>query len=119
MGSVEGNWKKKEAGGDQHGAGKQKAGTEDEGDAVLCALKADESYCRENKGKQAGDDLEIALKGGVGFERDWANPQGKQEYGKERDHVPEGRGRVVATGFERGFAHSFGTSWPGRALLPN
>src|SRR5215469_15937846 len=64
------NWlvrdvEEEEAGCYKHRARQQKSRTKNQRDAVLGALKANEGDSRKNKGKQASDNLEVALEGCV------------------------------------------------------
>lgn len=94
------------AGRHQDSAGKQEAGTEDEGNAVLRTLEPNEGHSREDKRQKARDNLQIALQGGVGVQRNRANPKSEQQNGKEGDNVPKGRSGTYVARFDRGFAHN-------------
>src|SRR5580692_9929795 len=74
--------KEEDTGGGEDGSGKQESGTEDQRDAVLGALKADQDDGSENEGEQTGSDLQIALQDGVRLKRHNAQPHREK---KEHD----------------------------------
>ena len=96
---------KKQAGRYQDRPGQEESRAKYQGDAVLRALKANQRDGGKNEGEKASDNLEVALKGGVGINRYRPDPQGEQQNRQEGDDMPEGRGRTTASGFEIGFAH--------------
>ena len=75
--------KEENAGGRKNSARKKKAAAENQGDAILRALEADESQRGKNEGQQSADDLKIALKNWIGFEGDGTQPVRHQE-GEQR-----------------------------------
>src|SRR5581483_3107638 len=89
-------FEKKEAGGAEHHSGKEKAGTEDEGDAVLRALEPDQGDGREHEREQPADDLQVALERRVGVDRNRAQPKRQKEDDEKRGGVPEKRRRLPA-----------------------
>jgi len=60
---------KEKAGGYQDRPGQQKSRAKYQGNAVLGTLEANQGDCRKNEGEKASDNLEVALKGGVGVDR--------------------------------------------------
>ena len=58
---------KKQAGRYQNRPGQEESRAKYQGDAVLRALKANQRDGGKNEGEKASDNLEIALKGGVGI----------------------------------------------------
>ncbi len=56
-----GKLEEQNAGAGKHRSGKHKSGAENQRDAVLRSLEANESNGGENKRQQAGYDLQIAL----------------------------------------------------------
>src|SRR5258708_33989092 len=65
----------------QDRAGEKKTRAEDQRNAVLCSLKANEGYGGENKCEQGRDDLQIALQNGVRGDGEAPQPQGKRKDG--------------------------------------
>jgi len=96
---------KKQAGRYQDRPGQEESRAKYQRDAVLRALKANQRDGGKNEGEKASDNLEVALKGGVGINGYRPDPQGEQQNRQEGDDMPEGRGRATASGFEIGFAH--------------
>jgi len=56
-----GNLEEEHAGTGENGAGKEKPSSQNERDAVLSTLKADQGDCGEDEGQNRGDDLQIPL----------------------------------------------------------
>lgn len=61
-----GDVEEQQAGSNKNGTRQQETGTQDEGNTVLRALKADEGDGGKDKRQKPGDNLQIALQGGVG-----------------------------------------------------
>jgi len=97
--------KEKGAGSGENGAGKKKAGAEDQGDAVLGALKADERDGGEDKGEQRGDGLKIAVKSWIGLDIDETKPSGDKEDAGEPAEVDQKNRYRIATVNGRSLAH--------------
>jgi hypothetical protein len=57
-------------------AGKEEAGAENQGDAILGSLKTNEGQHREDESEKAADDLEVALEKGIRLNGDAAQPVG-------------------------------------------
>jgi hypothetical protein len=71
--------KEEQAGRGEDGAGEKKSGAEDQGDAVLRTLEADEGDSGENESQQASGDLQIALQDGIWLEGHYAEPHGEEQ----------------------------------------
>src|SRR6266403_2081971 len=117
QGGVRKKLKKENAGGRQNGAGKKKSSAENEGDAVLSSLETNEGNRGKNKGEKPADDLQVALKNGIGLQLNSAKPiSGENHKEKDTEMRQKDRG-VAATALERGFAHGvaeLSSNLPGR-----
>src|ERR1700730_15498066 len=71
--------KKEQAGRGEDGAGEKESGAENQGNAVLRTLEADESDRGKHESQQTGGDLQIALQNGIRLEGDNAEPHGEEE----------------------------------------
>jgi len=96
-----------QAGRSENSAGEEKAGAEDQGNAVLRALKADEGYGGEDECEQAGGDLQIALQDGVGLEGNNAQPHGQEEKDDKARNTRQDGSVAIAGGNESGLGHCF------------
>jgi hypothetical protein len=97
--------KEKNAGGDQRSAGKQEARAQDQGDAVLGALEADEGYGGEDESENPGGDLQIALQDGVGAQDQLAQPVSGQENQDEARGVQQDALVLATFEYEVELAH--------------
>jgi hypothetical protein len=67
------------AGHNHRGAGKKKSGAKDQRNAVLRSLETNQRYCRKQKGKQTGGNLQVTLQYGIGPGGDLPQPVGRTE----------------------------------------
>ena len=104
-GSLRERLKEEDPGGNQDSAGKKEARAENQRDAVLRALEADESDGGEDEGQQAADDLEVTLKKGVRGHNKAAQPvRGENDEQKSAD-MRQKDSRAVARMRQRSLAH--------------
>jgi hypothetical protein len=106
------------AGRRQDGARKKKASAENQRNAVLGSLETDEGYGSENKCEKSADDLQVALKNGVGLKSDAAKPGSSENHKKKNGEMRQEDGGVAATHCQRSLAHGFtgiNVCSPGRA----
>src|SRR5260370_12103379 len=90
--------KKENVGSRKNGSGKKKCSAEKQRDAVLSALKADEGYGGENKGEKTADDLQIALKNGIGMKSKAAKPVRSENHKEKRSKMRQENLSVAAGG---------------------
>src|SRR5258708_4832700 len=84
-------------GSGQDRAGEKKTRAEDQRNAVLCSLKANEGHGGENKCEQGGDDLQIALQNCVRVYGEAPHPHGNEKDGeKSRDMRKDTRRALLA-----------------------
>ncbi len=50
----------------EHGSGEQEPGSQNQRDAILCPLKADQRYGCEYERQQTGDDMKVAMEHWIG-----------------------------------------------------
>ncbi len=90
----------------EDGAGKKESCAEDQGDAVLRALKADEDDGGEHERQQAGGDLQIALQDGVGLEGNETQPHREEKKDDEPRDTRQDGSYATAAGNQCGLGHS-------------
>src|SRR5438045_960195 len=100
--------KEEQAGGGQDGSGKKETGTENQRNAVLRTLKANQSDRGKDKCEQTTGDLEIALKDRVGLQRHDSQPHSEEKEQSEARNAGKQRGRATAAGGERSLDHKKG-----------
>jgi len=105
QGRVRKKLKKEDAGGRQNSAGKKKSRAENQRNAVLSSLEANEGNGGKNKGEKTADDLQVALKNGIGLQLDSAKPVSGENDKKEDGEMRQKDPGVGATACERGFTH--------------
>src|SRR5579864_4716304 len=108
---------KEQARGGENGAREEESGTEDQGDAVLRALKANEGHGGEDKGEQAGRDLQIALQDGVRLEGNDAQPHRQEENDDKAGNTRQDGSVAIAGGNESGLGHCFSSVGRGAYLI--
>src|SRR5260370_14326258 len=99
--------KKENAGSRQNGSGKKKSSAENQRDAVLSALKADEGYGGENKSEKTADDLQIALKNGIGMKSKAAKPVRSENHKEKRSKMRQENLAVAAGVRDRDLNHGY------------
>jgi len=109
--------KKENAGGRQDRARKQIATPQNQGDPILRALEPDESERGKNECQQRGDDLKIALKNGIGFERERAEPVRNEEREQDAQDMPQDNIGGTTTGHAWFPAHTNGPRLGTRCYL--
>ena len=90
--------KEKNTGSGKNGARKKETRAEDQRDAVLRALKTNESDGGKHEREQTSDGLEIAVQDRVGLELHVTDPSGDQKDGQKSDDVGGNDGRRAASG---------------------
>jgi len=97
--------KEKYAGSGEDSAGKKKAGTENQGDAILGSLEAHQSHSREDEREKAADDLEVAQEERIRLDGNATKPVGGSDDKEEaRSMREENRDATVAM-LERSLDH--------------
>jgi hypothetical protein len=98
---------KEHTGGSEDSAGKKEPGAENQGNAVLRALETDQGYGGKNKGEQATDDLQVALKHGIRLKSDATKPESRKNHKNKGSEMRKEYGGVAAAVGERTLAHDF------------
>jgi hypothetical protein len=97
--------KKEHTGSDQDGAGEKKTGAENQRDAILGPLEANEGHGGEYKSKQTADDLEISLKKRVGRNRYAAQPVSGKDEKQKSNYMRQENCRAFVPMLEGSLAH--------------
>ena len=103
----------------EDGAGKKEAGPENQGDAILSSLEANEGHGREDESEKAADDLEVTLEERIRFDGNATQPIGGSDDKKKARCMREENRRATAAMLERCLGHNpfFQNGSPGRRLL--
>src|SRR5208337_151471 len=94
------------AGDGQSRAREKETRSQNEGNAVLGALKPDQRYRSKNECEQPRGDLQIALKDGIGRRSKPAQPESRQENKQETTHMEQQPMDLAAIEVEGKVAHS-------------
>src|SRR5271157_3467686 len=92
--------------GRQNRAREKETRSQNEGNAVLGALKPDQRHGRKNKREKPRGDLQIALQDGIGRWSKLAQPERRQENQQEAAHVEQHAMDLPAIEAEGKVAHS-------------
>jgi hypothetical protein len=90
----------------EDGAGKKEAGAENQGDAILGSLEANEGDGREDESEKAADDLEVTLEKRIRFDGNATQPIGGSDDKEEASSMREENRRATAAMLERCLGHN-------------